>query len=373
MNQRRPPPVAPPVFWPGPRLNSAQAKLQTERGAVAPPLVWPTMPALPASRTQKIERVPPPQVSRPATASRLIIPCPSPLTKALQAKTAPVPKSTRPAGTTVLRGILQRAFEEPSTDPKWLTEILQRFNDKDGALRFAAATRKVLKDFSLLAGYEYQAAVAQLLGDNLKALEVSFEGRTQQTRIVDLVTTADAWIECKAYAKKYDPEDGEKRGFFLQAVDYACSGKLVEYRFKNGAPVWAERLLYCVCSWCGKLTIGGMAPKFQPPPFSSRDSVPEVKKAKTWYQDIFHLPPDPLDALPEKKVESPSHTAGARDEPDPYANGMFVANLDDLRRMPQTPTIQEITSSIEELIKDLSPEQLRQMDEPYWYYGRLKW
>ncbi|HEV7374974.1 MAG TPA: hypothetical protein VGN95_09680 [Pyrinomonadaceae bacterium] len=58
---------------------------------------------------------------------------------------------------------------------------------------------------------------------------------------------------------------------------------------------------------------------------------------------------------------------------DPYADGMFTATLDDLKKMEQTQSIKNIREALEELISNASPQLLEEAGEPYYYYGRMKW
>jgi hypothetical protein len=185
---------------------------------------------------------------------------------------------------------------EPS-DPDWLKEVITRFAGRVGGVgRFADAVRKAVKDgkFAFVEGYKYQAATALELGDNLEGMEIPYQGRLTESRYVDLVTRDGRMIECKVFAKSPDPGEGIMKEFFLQALEYAQAGTNINYRFKNGLPDWARQLLFCARFWGnGPILVNGQAVAFGNV-FGNKNDVPNVKNARTWYQNALGHGPPPL-------------------------------------------------------------------------------
>ena len=181
-----------------------------------------------------------------------------------------------------------------ASDPEWLREVIVRFVGRvDGVDRFVGRVRKVIGQWAFLTGYEYQARVALDLGENLAGLEVPFDATLTPERAVDLATRGGMMIECKVFAAG-EPDDGIKKGFFLQALDYARSRTRINYLFKNAAEPWARQLLFCASVWGnGPISLNG-APIVFPIVIGGRNNVPIVKQAKAWYSGALMHVPEPL-------------------------------------------------------------------------------
>lgn len=183
------------------------------------------------------------------------------------------------------------------TDPPWLKNLITRFVGKvDGVKRFTDAVReaKNKNNYSFLTGYEYQASIAVELGESLAGMEVHYQGTYAQDRYVDLLTNGGEMIECKVFAKNGEQPDDIMNSFFCQALDYASSKTRINYRFKNGAPDWAQQLLFCASFWGnGPISVKGSPVKF-PAVIGGKNDVKVVKKAKEWYRSVTHQEPPPL-------------------------------------------------------------------------------
>lgn len=272
--------------------------------------------------------------------------------------------------------------ESVSTDPAWLTDFLLQCGSISGASALAAAARLVLSNYAMLAGYEYQAKCAIEMKASLSNIELQVVGQLTPYRYVDLVLTNGQWVECKGYAAGYDPDESGKATFLSQAVDYARSGKQVNYRFKNAPPNWAKSVLCCVNKWeGGQISCNGSAPQLQAV-IGRQDDVPLIKLIKKLYHSATgRVAPDITPVKPKASndnvVQAPSQqqpsSSSSSTVVDPYADEMFVATLSEIRLMPQTPSVRSIRAAMESLVAGLSPEELEKLDEPYWYYGRMKW
>lgn len=290
-------------------------------------------------------------------------------------------------------------------DPAWLKAFIADFATSGikGVKSFVDAARGSSRDFAALAGYKYQAECAKSMMATLAEIEREFAGTYSPTRRVDLVTQGGKWIECKCYDLGKKSSEAHQRQFFSQALDYAVSHGAVDYRFKHGTPPWARDYLGCINIWANaNLTVSDIKPTIQKFVRSTLDDMANVKAAKAHYRAVTGNVAPPLAAVaaPSSGVAAASLGAAAaaaagaptlpRAAGTAVADGMFSATLADLRRMEQTADIADLAATLDALIRKTRPagragpaddddfsdgdeSDGEEMDEPYYYYGRIKW
>lgn len=295
-------PAAPPVYRPQPPPKALQAKTLAVRRPARAESPRPRAVPPPVYRPE-VKTAAPPKTATPASPHRRLPAAPAPW--AVQRKSARTGQAAGPLRPVVPPSpraiqVIQRMEDDlhernekilAQSETMFLSEVLEMdYGEIPGMDRFRQSVRDMPTGdqgfYTKMKGYDFQLKQTERLHkqEKVSAVEHRFDGTLTQNRYADILTTDDEYIDCKAYAKNYDPSAQEKRRFFEQAHDYAHSGKTVKYIFSNNPPEWVQKILYAVNQWFQpRLRIGDAMPVFPgSPPDKNEDAL--VKLMKQWCQ-----------------------------------------------------------------------------------------